>query len=262
MRPFCSVLVLPGLLFLLNSCQQEVVLSLDNIYPDSSLKIKYQDDYKRSTFFKRINEFKENPIGHNKVVFLGNSITNGLRRHFSKFNRSDVVNRGIDGDISLGILERLNELIYYKPKAVFILIGLNDFFNDLTKMPEVTPKFVSKNIIKAAKIIKRATPKTKIFLQTILPINTQQYQSKLKKDTGNSYYWLNPSFKININEQILKTNEILRNNKVFQVIDLHPLFIDKNSIMSEKYSTDGVHLNALGYQKWIDAINPTLKKIK
>ena len=235
---------------------------MDNIYPDSSLKIKYQDDYKRNTFFKRINEFKENPIGHNKVVFLGNSITNGLRRHFSKFNRSDVINRGIDGDISLGILERLDELIYYKPKAVFILIGLNDFFNDLTKMPEVTPKVVSKNIIKAAKIIKRATPKTKIFLQTILPINTQQYQSKLKTDTGNSYYWLNPSFKININEQILKTNEILRNNKVFQVIDLHPLFTDKNSIMSEKYSTDGVHLNTLGYQNWIDVINPILKKIK
>ena len=261
MKLFCSVLIVSNLLFLPNSCRQEV-LSLDNIYPDSSLKIKYQDDYKRSTFFKRINEFKENPIGHNKVVFLGNSITNGLRRHFSKFNRSDVVNRGIDGDISLGILERLDELIYYKPKAVFILIGLNDFFNDLTKMPEVTPKFVTKNIIKAADTIKRASPKTKIYLQTILPINTQQYQDKLKKDTGNSYYWLEPEFEININEQILKTNEILRNNDIFQVIDLHPLFADKNSIMSKEYSTDGVHLNTFGYQNWIDVINPILKRIK
>ena len=243
-----------------NSCRQEV-LSLDNIYPDSSLIIKYQDDYKRNTFFKRINEFKKNPIGQNKVVFLGNRITNGLRRHFSKFNRSDLVNRGIDGDISLGILERLDELIYYEPKAVFILIGLNDFFNDLTKMPEVTPKFVSKNIIKAANKIQIESPKTKIYLQTILPINTQQYQNKLKKDTGNSYYWLESSFEVNINELILKTNEILRNNKIFQVIDLHPLFIDKNNIMNEKYSTDGVHLNKLGYQKWIDNINPVLNSI-
>ena len=261
MKLFCSVLVVSSLLFLLNSCQQEV-LSLDNIYPDSSLKVKYQDDYKRSTFFKRINEFKENPIGYNKVVFLGNSITNGLRRHFSKFKRSDVVNRGIDGDISLGILQRLDELIYYKPKAVFILIGLNDFFNDLTKMPEVTPKFVTKNIIEAANKIQRESPKTKIYLQTILPINTQQYQNKLKKDTGNSYYWLEPDFEININEQILKTNEFLRNNEIFQVIDLHPLFVDKNNIMREKYSTDGVHLNELGYQKWIDIINPFLSNIK
>ena len=261
MKLFCSVLVVPSLLFLLNSCRQEV-LSLDNIYPDSSLKIKYQDDYKRNTFFKRISEFKENPIGQNKVVFLGNSITNGLRKYFSKFNRSDVVNRGIDGDISLGILQRLDELIYYKPKAVFILIGLNDFFNDLTKMPEVTPEFVTKNIIKAANKIKRGSPKTKIYLQTILPINTQQYQNKLKNDTGNSYYWLEPDFEININEQILKTNEFLRNNKIFQVIDLHPLFIDKNNIMNEKYSTDGVHLNKLGYQKWIDNINPVLNSIK
>ena len=129
-------------------------------------------------------------------------------------------------------------------------------------MPEVTPKFVSKNIFNSAKIIKKGSPKTKIYLQTILPINKQQYQNKLKKDTGNRYYWLEPDFEININEQILKTNELLRNNKIFQVIDLHPLFIDKNSIMNEKYSTDGVHLNKLGYQKWIDIINPVLSNIK
>ena len=234
----------------------------NSLYPDSESLIRYQDDWKKSTYFKRINNFKENPIGRNKVVFLGNSITNGLRKHFSQFNRSDIVNRGIDGDISLGVLERLNEIIYYKPKAVFILIGINDFFNDLTKMPEVTPKFVSKNIFNSAKTIKKGSPKTKIYLQTILPINKQQYQNKLKKDTGNSYYWLEPDFEININEQILKTNEILRNNKIFQVIDLHPLFIDKNSIMNEKYSTDGVHLNKLGYQKWIDIINPVLSTIE
>mgnify|MGYP001180270843 CR=1 FL=1 len=261
MGPYRYLLLVLGLLFLFISCQQGK-LSLDKIYPNPSLIIKYQDDYKRSTFFKRISEFKESPIGQNKVVFLGNSITNGLRRHFSKFNRSDVVNRGIDGDISLGILERLDEIIYYKPKAVFILIGLNDFFNDLTKMPEVTPKFVTKNIIKAANKIQRESPKTKIYLQTILPINTQQYQNKLKKDTGNSYYWLESDFEININEKILKTNEFLRNNKIFQVIDLHPLFIDKNNIMNEKYSTDGVHLNKFGYQKWIDNINPILNSIK
>ena len=234
----------------------------NSLYPDSESLIRYQDDWKKSTYFKRINNFKENPIGRNKVVFLGNSITNGLRKHFSQFNRSDIVNRGIDGDISLGVLERLNEIIYYKPKAVFILIGINDFFNDLTKMPEVTPKFVSKNIFNSAKTIKKGSPKTKIYLQTILPINKQQYQNKLKKDTGNSYYWLEPDFEININEQILKTNEILRNNKIFQVIDLHPLFLDKNSIMNEKYSTDGVHLNKLGYQKWIDIINPVLSTIE
>ena len=234
----------------------------NSLYPDSESLIRYQDDWKKSTYFKRINNFKENPIGRNKVVFLGNSITNGLRKHFSQFNRSDIVNRGIDGDISLGVLERLNEIIYYKPKAVFILIGINDFFNDLTKMPEVTPKFVSKNIFNSAKTIKKGSPKTKIYLQTILPINKQQYQNKLKKDTGNSYYWLEPDFEININEQILKTNELIRNNKIFQVIDLHPLFIDKNSIMNEKYSTDGVHLNKLGYQKWIDVINPVLSTIE
>ena len=93
-----------------------------------------------------------------------------------------------------------------------------------------------------------------------MPINTQQYQNKLKKDTGNSYYWLESDFEININEQILKTNEFLRNNKIFQVIDLHPLFIDKNNIMNEKYSSDGVHLNKEGYDVMSDLVHDVLKK--
>jgi len=233
-------------------------LSLNNLYPNSSIIIKYQDDYQRRTFLKRISDFKKKPIGQNKIVFLGNSITNGLRRYFSEFDRSDIVNRGIDGDFSLAILKRINEIIYYKPKAVFILIGINDFFTDLTMIPEVTPEFVSKNILKAARTIKNSSPKTKIYLQTILPINAQQYQDILMRDKGNSYYWLEPEFEININEQVIETNEILRKNGTFQVIDLHPLFIDNNNVMNKMYSTDGVHLNSRGYLKWINKILPIL----
>ena len=233
-------------------------LSLNNLYPESSIIVKYQDDYQRSAFLKRISDFKNEPIGKNKVVFLGNSITNGLRRYYSEFDRSDIVNRGIDGDFSLSMLQRINEIIYYKPKAVFILIGINDFFTDLTMMPEVTPEFVSRNILKAAGTIKNGSPKTKVYLQTILPINAQQYQDKLMKDTGNSYYWLEPNFEININEKVIETNKILRKNGTFQVVDLHPLFIDNNNVMNKRYSTDGVHLNKRGYLKWINKILPIL----
>ena len=94
--------------------------NLDYLYPDSTITIKYQDDYQFGEFHKRIKEFKNDPIGSNKIVFIGNSITYGLRRWDNKLEANNIVNRGISGDFSEGIQKRLNEIIYYKPLAVFI----------------------------------------------------------------------------------------------------------------------------------------------
>ena len=189
----------------------------------------------------------------NKVISLNPEDTNGLKPIFIK----NEYTSGVVLALSIPFSAPWSTDTYWVFKRVFSALSSKG-----DTLLAITTSGNSKNIIKAANKIQRESPKTKIYLQTILPINTQQYQNKLKKDTGNSYYWLESDFEININEQILKTNEFLRNNKIFQVIDLHPLFIDKNSIMNEKYSTDGVHLNELGYQKWIDIINPVLSNIK
>ena len=165
--------------------------NLDYLYPDSTITIKYQDDYQFGEFHKRIKEFKNDPIGSNKIVFIGNSITYGLRRWDNKLEANNIVNRGISGDFSEGIQKRLNEIIYYKPLAVFILIGINDFFRDSTVSIYVTPSYVTNNIIAAAETIKKGSPKTKIYLQTILPINTKHNLMSRPKDIRHYYYYLN-----------------------------------------------------------------------
>ena len=43
-----------------------------------------------------------------------------------------LVNRGISGDFTNGVLARLEEITHYKPKAIFLLIGVNDLFEDNT----------------------------------------------------------------------------------------------------------------------------------
>ena len=93
-------------------------------------------------------------MGYNKIVFLGNSITKGGGDWGQRFNSSNIVNRGISGDYTEGILNRLNEIIFYKPIAVFILIGVNEFFKDNTNNLEVNPTYVANNIIKIADKIK------------------------------------------------------------------------------------------------------------
>lgn len=235
--------------------------NLEYIYPDSTTTIKYQDDWKRGEFHKRIKEFKKNPIGFDKIVFFGNSITYGLRHWDNKFQTDNLVNRGISGDFTEGILKRLDEIIYYKPVSVFILIGLNDFFGDNTSRPEITAPYVVTNILEAARTIKKGTPKTKIYLQTILPINNQQYLDQLTMDRRKNYYFLKSDFLPSINRLINETNKLLLNNNEFRVIDLHPLYLNNDKEMKKSLSKDGIHLNEDGYSVWIGKIKPLIENL-
>ena len=114
-----------------------------------------------------------------------------MRHWDKKLEANNLVNRGISGDFSEGIQKRLDEIIHYKPIAIFILIGINDFFRDSTVSIYVTPSYVANNIISTAKEIKKGTPKTKIYLQTILPINTAHNLMSRPEDIRHYYYYLN-----------------------------------------------------------------------
>ncbi len=73
-------------------------------------------------------------------------------------------NRGISGDVTAGVLNRLAEIYYYKPKKVFIKIGINDLFHN-----ELTPEYIANNIKLIVDKIHLESPQTKIYVQTILP---------------------------------------------------------------------------------------------
>ena len=151
-----------------------------NLYPDPTTIIKDQQEWQKKFYFDRISEFKNEPIGKNKIVFLGNSIMQGGGNWNDRYKSNNIVNRGISGDYTAGVMKRLDEIIFYKPNSVFLMIGINEFFADNSKKPEVNPENVAKNILKIADIITKHSPKTKVFIHTILPINNDQY-SKVKK---------------------------------------------------------------------------------
>ena len=232
--------------------------AVDNaLYPSINTKIKYQQDWQKDFYHKKLSEFKVSPIGFNKIVFLGNSITQGLLRHTDKLSGNNIVNRGISGDHTDGVLARLEEIIYYKPKAVFLLIGVNDLFEDNRSRPERTPEYVANNIFLISDIINKKSPNTKIFTQTIIPINNNQYLTEKP-----NIEFLHVDYSPSINEQINEVNKILKSNLSLNIIDLHSTFLNEDLQLNPKFSTDGVHLNDLGYQNWIDIINPILKDIK
>ena len=237
--------------------QSSVDNHIQNLYPDTSDHLKYQLPWQKEFYFNRINEFKNNPIGYNKIVFLGNSITKGGGDWGQRFNASNIVNRGISGDYTEGILNRLNEIIFYKPIAVFILIGVNEFFKDNTNNLEVNPTYVANNIIKIKDKIKNGSPSTLVFIQTILPINNQHYMNI--KDVN--YNFLLPDYSPSVNMQIKKVNSILVKSKKHNLIDLHPLFLNSNGSLNYKFTIDGVHLNQKGYQIWSNKIYSIIESL-
>ena len=112
------------------SMENHFYTNLGDLHPDSMIAIKYQEDWQKDLYLKRIAQFKNKPIGFNKIVFLGNSITEKGGNWNKRFGVNNIVNRGVSGDITEGILSRLDEIIYYKPTTIFLLIGINDIFDN------------------------------------------------------------------------------------------------------------------------------------
>jgi len=212
----------------------------NSLYPNENIYIKYHDDWGRNNYKKVVKEFKKYPLNKGDIVFLGNSITAGGKDWSIRLNYPNIRNRGIGGDVTEGVLRRLDEITYYKPKAVFLLIGINDLYN--TSPFEPSSNYISKNIIRITQEIKKKSPKTKVFVQTILPVEK-------------------PIYRIPINEinNFLKSEE---SKNSYSIIDLHSVFVDDKGLIIEDFFSDGIHLTEQGYNNWVKIIRPIVQSIK
>jgi lysophospholipase L1-like esterase len=239
-----QLIFLIAIVFSINALGQSNQLTIKEkvkLYPTKEIVSSYHNDWTQGHYKKRIKEFENDPLEFGDIVFIGNSITEKGKNWSEKFNVAHIRNRGIAGDVTDGVLKRLNEIVYFKPKAVFILIGINDLFNihheeagGNLKYYKIVPStdYVGKNILKIAKLIHRKSPETKIYVQTVLP-------------TRREY----------LKEDILFVNKIIKNNEAkgyYNVIDLYSQFVDSNGDLIKELTVDGVHLSDKGYQKWVE----------
>jgi lysophospholipase L1-like esterase len=197
-----------------------------NLYPSPSTVIPNHSDWTKTHYKERIAEFKANPLEFGDIVFIGNSITEQGGDWAQRFDNGKVKNRGIAGDVTAGVIARLKEIYYYKPEKVFLKIGINDLFHS-----DLKPEYVANNIKLIVAMIHQESPKTKIYVQTLLPTRDN-----------------NPS-----KERIAATNALLKEmnpTDFLQVIDLHSVFADKNDLMIKEYTHDGLHLTEAGYVVW------------
>jgi lysophospholipase L1-like esterase len=189
---------------------------------------------------KRLAVFNDEQIVRDKIVFAGCSIT-----EFGKWNEllndMNIINRGIAGDNSFGLLNRIDDIINLQPSMLFISIGINDIAKDIPA--EVT----AANILELVKKLKESSPKTKILIHSILPTNASNRQNKYEVI---SHY--------NKNDKVVELNRIVEQNSQendFIFIDLHSSFKDTNGDLNlELADKDGLHLNDNGYILWSDIL--------
>lgn len=188
-------------------------------------KINYQYEERTTLFDSYVTQ-------NTDIVFVGDSITQ--RCDYNELFGISIANRGVGGDTTEGVLNRIDDIIKLKPKKMFIMIGIND----LGKGYRIDD--IISNYKKILSEISEKLPNTKIYVQSILPINNSK------------------ATEVNINnESVIETNKRLASLcKEFNMeyIDLFTEFVDDNGQLNPKLSGDGVHLMGKGYLIWKDTV--------
>lgn len=181
------------------------------------------------------------PITQNDIVFLGNSITDG--GEFNElFKMENIKNRGIVSDIMPGVMKRLDQVTKGHPKKIFLLIGINDVSHghSVSKLAERYEELV--------KQIRKKSPETKLYIQSVMPINNSFGRYKNLKGKEKTI----KDFNIKIEEIAQKYG--------CTYINLWPFLADSNGNLKRAYTNDGLHLTGAGYKAWTSGIESYVKE--
>lgn len=198
------------------------------------VSVAYSDSY----YDRKVSLFELLPIGADDIVFLGNSITDGGEMA-ELLGMPNIKNRGITSDRISGVRKRLHQVLDGKPKKLFLLIGINDVPG------KATAAKIAGEYAGLVKEIKAISPETKVYLQSVMPINNDfgRYKTLFGREK------VIPALNKEI-EKIAKVNGMV-------YVDLWPALSDPTTgKMKREYTNDGLHLTGAGYKAWIDYIRP------
>ncbi|MDP3434379.1 MAG: GDSL-type esterase/lipase family protein [Bacteroidota bacterium] len=203
----------------------------------------FSQNNKFGTYYnQRLSLFEKLPDTKGEIIFLGNSITDG-GEWCELLGNTKAKNRGISGDTTEGVLFRLNEVTRSKPAKVFLLIGINDLSRGVSK------DTVYNNICRIADRIMKDSPKTQVYVQSILPVNDSFGLFKNHTNKTDDVLWVNAQLKIWCEKAQV------------QFVDLYSRFKNPDSeLMNPQLTNDGLHLTGAGYLLWVEIIKPYMTK--
>ena len=181
--------------------------------------------------------------GEAQVVFLGDSITAGWGRQAAIFDKEfgqyKAANFGIGGDRTQHVLWRVEngEFEGIKPKAVVLMIGTNN-----SGAADNSPEQVAAGIKAIISAIHQRSPNTKVLLLAIFPRGATEAN--------------NPGRAKNkvVNALLAKFDD----GQKVRYLDIGAKFLTADGTLEKSVMPDLLHLNAVSYQIWADAIRESL----
>jgi len=177
----------------------------------------------RAQHFERLSE------SPGSIIFLGDSQTEQAEWRELFPDGPVVLNRGISGDYTVALLERLPEILRHKPLKIFLLIGVNDlaFGNSVPEIEMGYRAIVQK--------IRTESPDTELYLQSVLPVNNDVRHVGVKN--------------IKVLELNIRIAQIAR-DFALPFLDIATPLKDSDGRLAAKFTEDGLHVNGMGYSVW------------
>ena len=189
-------------------------------------------DWANLARYKTQNDSLQKPkLSENRVVFMGNSITEGWsQNHPEFFKNKPYINRGIGGQTTPQMLIRFKQdVIHLQPKVVVICGGTNDIAENTGPS---TLKMIVDNITSMAEIAK--ANRIKVIIASVHPAYDYPWRTGLK-----------PNEKIPALNKLLKTYS-KKNDIVY--LDYFSAMVDDKNGLRKNLGADGVHPNKKGYE--------------
>lgn len=194
----------------------------DRLHTDWAYLARYRDDN------ARLGPPRQ---GERRVVFYGNSITEGWAPYFdTMFPGKPYVGRGISGQTTPQMLVRFRQdVIALEPAVVVILAGTNDLAGNTGP---ATLAMIEDNLMSMVALAQSAG--IRVVLSSVLPVYDYPWRPGLE-----------PAPKIAALNAWMKDYAATHD---VTYLDYHATMADDRGGLGREYSEDGVHPNAAGYR--------------
>ena len=214
--------------------------------PDSDEGVPGAGPLRRTDWFRgvwkgrRSSWLNEPQKPQDSIVFLGDSITQGWNDDFRGFfGGLNVVNRGISGDTSRGLLLRLpGDVLDLNPRAVVIMVGANDLAE------KARGETVFTNVKLIVDRLKKHSETMRIIVCETFPCAPDDYRPVAEIQKINALY-----------------AETWDDDARVTVVKTYRLFAGSDGASLPKLLPDRVHPNTSGYAVWSNAMHSVFRDL-
>jgi hexosaminidase len=189
-----------------------------------------QSPHKMSWNEVRRGLFALSKVESASIVMLGDSLTEGAP-WAELTGCPHLLERGIGGDTTAKVLARLDDVLKLKPRAVFLMIGVNDILLSVPRETTVANYQAILDRLKGPHLV----------VAYVLPVAA----SYGKRQMNGSIAALDDAIASLVADRPNTT-----------VLDLRPRFRGPDGYLRADLSYDGLHLSPKGYELWRDTIAP------